>query len=475
MSPLNSQQQFFSTAASCFFVLIVCAIVSPSKSANVSFVPQPISIKTSDLPAPFATSSASKGARVIPIPDDPSLYVPAGFTVKSYMIGLNAPRYMIYTPSDDILVSETRNDRISCLLNNDHDGYPDERITFADSSNGLRSPFGMLFLNGYFYVGNRDAVRRYPWSSGSRNISGTGEVIMTYGDNGHTTRTIVVSPSGDRIRVSIGSASNVDVEALPRASVQEANLDGSDQKTFAHGLRNVVGLAYHPVTNDLYASCQERDELGDDLVPDFFTRIQQDEYYGWPFAYMTPNLIDPRRRLSNGSSERPDLVSMTKTPDILFQAHSSVLDMRFYTGKQFPSRYHNGAFATFRGSWNRNNGTGYKVIFIPFDSTTNRPMGYYEDFVFGFLTNPAGPDTFGRPVGLLVLKDGSIIFSEDGNNRLYQVQYQQNSSDTTSAGAITSSSTGPISTSTKSTGTCIIPAVTLVVSCLLCFFSLSII
>ena len=210
--------------------------------------------------------------------------------------------------------------------------------------------------------------------------------------------------------------------------IQQANIDGSNQTTFAYGLRNSIGLAFHPVTNDLYVACQERDLIGDDLVPDFFTRVRQDEFYGWPYAYLSSNLTDPRRRFENGTSERPDLVSITQTPDVLFQAHSAVLDMRFYTGTQFPDRYKNGAFAAFHGSWNKHEGTGYKIIFMPFNKDTNRPVGYYEDFVYGFLTDPSGPYTFGRPVGLLVLKDGSLLFSEDGNNRLYQVQYKQTTS-----------------------------------------------
>ncbi|CAF4613708.1 unnamed protein product [Rotaria sp. Silwood2] len=318
------------------------------------------------------------------------------------MSGLVSPRYLIYTPTNDILVSESSINRISCLVDNDQDGYPDQRLTFANASNGLNYPFGMVFANGYFYVGSRDAIRRYSWTSGSRQITGTGEIIMNYAENGHSTRTIVISPNDYRMFVSIGSASNVDVESLPRASVQQANLDGSNQTTFAYGLRNAVGLAFHPITNDLYATCQERDGLGDDLVPDYFTRIQQNDFYGWPFAYMSANLTDPRRRLNNGTSERPDLVSITRTPDVLFQAHSAVLDMRFYTGNQFPSRYRNGVFTAFHGSWNRNNGTGYKIIFIPFNNNTNRPMGYYEDFVNGFLINPPGPDTFGRPMAITV-------------------------------------------------------------------------
>jgi glucose/arabinose dehydrogenase len=341
-----------------------------------------------------------------------------------FMGGLTSPRYLIYTPTNDILVSEPNVNRISCLVDSDHDGYPDKRLTFADASNGLNYPYGMAFANGYFYIGNRDATRRYLWSSGSRNISGTGEIVMTYTQNGHVTRTVVISPNGNQMFVGIGSATNVDVEPLPRASIQQANLNGKNQTTFASGLRNPVGLDFHPITKDLYVACQERDRLGDELVPDYFTRVKQKDFYGWPYSYMSSKLTDPRRRLSNGTSERSDLVSLTKIPDVLFQAHSAVLDMRFYTGHQFPKRYRNGAFAAFHGSWNRNNGTGYKIVFIPFNSKTNRPMGYYEDFVAGFLTNPSGPDTFGRPVGLLVLKDGSLLFTEDGNNRIYQVQYK---------------------------------------------------
>ncbi|CAF3455379.1 unnamed protein product [Rotaria sp. Silwood1] len=402
---------FFSSVLRLFFILTLL-IIHRIDCTNVSFFSQPILITIADLPQPYATLSASKLPRITPIPADPLLYVPDGFTVKLYMSGLVSPRYLIYTPTNDILVSESNTNRISCLIDNDNDGYPDQRLTFADTSNGLNYPFGMAFANEYFYVGNRDVIRRYSWTSGSRQITGTGEIIMSYASNGHSTRTIVISPNGDRMFVSIGSASNVGVESLPRASIQQVNLDGSNQTTFAYGLRNAVGLAFHPITKDLYVTCQERDGLGDDLVPDYFTCIRQNDFYGWPFAYMSANLTDPRRRLNNGTSERSDLVAVTRTPDVLFQAHSAVLDMRFYSDNQFPSRYRNGAFAAFHGSWNRNNGTGYKIIFIPFNNNTNRPIGYYEDFVDGFLINPSGPETFGRPVGILVLKDVITMLSE---------------------------------------------------------------
>ena len=285
----------------------------------------------------------------------------------------------------------------------------------------------MAFRKYFFYVANRNGIRRYPWTHNNRRILGEGELVMSFNPRGHWTRTITLSPNTDTMYIGIGSMTNNDADSLPRASVQVANLDGSNQKTFAFGLRNPVGLAFHPISEELYVTCQERDGLGDDLVPDFFTHIQQNEFYGWPYAYMTPNMIDSKHTLRNGSSTRPDLTAQTKTPDVLFQAHSSVLDMRFYTGNQFPSKYHYGAFAAFHGSWNKKVGTGYKIVFIPFGSD-HRPLGYYEDFVDGFLVNPSGPDTFATPVGLLMLKDGSLLFTEDGNNRIYQVQYNVSTS-----------------------------------------------
>ena len=390
---------------------------------NVTFIPQPIRINIAELPFPNARESITKPSRTIAVPVNPRLFVPNGFSVKLYMTNLTSPRYLIYTPDGDILVSESRANRISCLVDSNQDGYPDQRLTFADANNGLDQPYGMVFVQNYLYIGNRNAVRRYQYINGSRKIQGTGQVIMTYASNGHWTRTVVTSPTADRIYVGIGSASNVDYEELPRASIQQVNLDGTNQRTFAYGLRNPIGLAFHPISKDLYVACQERDRIGDDLVPDFFTRVHPSQFYGWPYAYLSSNLTDPRRCFENGTSERPDLVSITQTPDVLFQAHSAVLDMLFYTGRQFPNRYHNGAFAAFHGSWNKNEGTGYKLVFIPFNNVTHLPMGYYEDFVSGFLTDPLGPTNFGRPVGLLVLKDGSLLFTDDVNQRIYQVQY----------------------------------------------------
>ncbi|CAF4020487.1 unnamed protein product [Adineta steineri] len=353
-------------------------------SENITFVPSPICINIGDLPAPYNTTSAEKDAKLYPVPLDHKFFIPEDFSTRLIASNFTRPRYLLYTPSGDILVSEPSANRITCLIDTNNDGYPDQRTIFADASNGLNRAYSMVFVDDYFYIASFGDIRRYKWISGSRQIS----------------------------------------DDLPQSSVQQANLDGTNQITFAYGLRNPVGLAFHPITNELYTANQERDELGDDLVPDFFTRIQQDEFYGFPYAYLSADLVEPRRTFPNGTSERPDLVSKTRTPDVLLQAHSAVLGMQFYTGTQFPKRYRDGAFAAFHGSWNKNAGTGYKIVFIPFDSHTNRPIGYYEDFVTGFLTNPEGPDTFGTPVGLLVLKDGTLVFTDDGNGMIYQVQYK---------------------------------------------------
>jgi glucose/arabinose dehydrogenase len=404
------------------FLLIVIHRQSIN-GANITFDPQPIRLTLADLPAPSNTSGLLNYATVIPVPSDPKLYVPKGFTVKPYFTGLQRPRYLQYSPEGNILVSESQMNRISCLLDTDNDGYPDKRVTIADETNGIEYPFGMAFVNGYLYSGNRFNVRRYKWIDCSEKLMGQGEIIMSYSGVRHITRTIIIPPTEDRMYVSIGSASNADIDPSPLASIQVADLNGANQRTFASGLRNAVGLTLHPVTHDLYTSCQERDEIGDELVPEYFTRVEENSFFGWPYSYLSSSLIDPRHQLENGSSVRPDLVALTRTPDVLIKSHSSALGATFYTGKQFPERYRNGAFIALRASGNRQVATGSKIMFIPFNSSTHRPVGYYEDFVYGFLMNETHPQVFAWPVGLLVLKDGSLLFTDDANNQTYQIQY----------------------------------------------------
>ncbi len=399
---------------------------SPSAVKNAiqtqSLSPEPIRISVASLPKPFSSDSASKSPKVVPIPQNPTLRVPQGFTVNVFAENLDNPRWLALTPKGEVLVTETKRNRIRLLSDTNGDGVADTKKTFASAQNGVNIPFGMTFAGDSFFLGNTDAVLRFPYKQGQQ-ISGNGQKITDLpggGYNQHWTRNVVASPDGKKLYVSVGSKSNVDEEPLPRASVQVMNLDGSNRQTFASGLRNPIGLDFHPQTGELYTTVNERDAIGDDLVPDYFTRLQQGEFYGWPYAYLTPNNLDPRQ-VVNGKSKRPELASKTKTPDVLFQAHSAALGMQFYDRTTFPQKYRNGAFAAFRGSWNRDRATGYKVVFVPFNN--GRPQGYYEDFLTGFLLDPTEPTTWGRPVGLLVLPDGSLLVTEEANGRIYRIQY----------------------------------------------------
>ena len=386
--------------------------------------PQPIKITPESLPQPNASNSASKSPNVGSVPVNPVLRVPTGFTVNVFAEGLDRPRWLALTPSGDVLVTETRQNRIRLLRDANKDGVAEVKKNFATSQNGLNIPFGMSFSKNDFFLGNSAAVLRFPYTKGQEQLTGSGTKITDLpggGYNQHWTRNVIVSPDQMKLYVSIGSESNLSEEPLPRASVQVMRLDGSDRQTFASGLRNPVGMAFHPITGALYTTVNERDTLGDDLVPDYFTQIQAGQFYGWPYAYLTRDRLDPNH-VQNGKSVRPDLVAKTQTPDVLFQAHSAALGLQFYSGQTFPAKYRNGAFVAFRGSWNRDQGTGYKIVFIPFNSA-GRPQGYYEDFLTGFMTNPAGPDVWGRPVGLLTLPDGSLLLTEEANGRIYRIQY----------------------------------------------------
>ncbi|NNF57638.1 MAG: sorbosone dehydrogenase family protein [Rhodothermaceae bacterium] len=393
---------------------------APGAIATVPLTPEPISIRVADLPEPFATSSARQRPNVVDPPDDPVLRVPEGFRVNVWADDLNRPRWLALTPEGDVLLAESRANRIRRLRDTDGDGAADEVTTFADGRNRLDRPFGMAFLGDAFFVGNEGTVRRYPYAPGQARLEGSGEVLVELPSGGHWTRNVIATPEGAALAVAVGSASNVSPEDFPRASVFRINPDGSGRETLGSGLRNPVGLGFHPQTGMLYTTVNERDGLGDDLVPDYFTQVADGVFYGWPYAYLAPDNLDPRR-MDGDRSERPVLASQTRTPDVLFQAHSAALGLAFYTGDAFPARYRNGAFVAMRGSWNRSQGTGYKLVFVPFED--EQPLGHYEDFLTGFLIDPSGPTTWGRPVGLLVLPDGSLLFTEEMNGRIYRVSF----------------------------------------------------
>jgi glucose/arabinose dehydrogenase len=342
---------------------------------------------------------------------------------------VDSARWLALSPDGEVLCATSRNEKIHLLEDRDGDGVAERQSVFLDKALGANLPFGMAFTKDHFFLGNTDAVLRYPYQriadkAGKKYRLGKPERVATLPGQGyhqHWTRNVVVSPDGTKLYVSVGSASNASPEPLPRASVLQMNLDGSDRKVFAFGLRNPVGLAFHPKTGALYATVNERDELGDDLVPDYLARLEEGEFYGWPYAYLSPKNLDPRL-VENGRSLRPDLVARTKTPDVLFRSHSAALGLAFSTGMKFPEKYRQGAFVAFRGSWNRDQGTGYKIVFVPFDAD-GRPQGWYEDFVTGFLLDPAVPTTWGRPVGVLAMPDGSLLFTEEANGWIYRVSF----------------------------------------------------
>ena len=392
------------------------------------FQPVPRHIGLKDLPPPYQTSAATRPPQVIPPPGNALLRVPPGFRVNLFA-KIPSARWLRLTPDGDVLCAASQENKIILLQDRDHDGVAERQTVFLDKAFGANQPFGMAFVKDAFYLGNTDAVLRYPYqrivgADGPTIRLGKPEKITSLtpkGYNQHWTRNVVAAPDGKKLYVSVGSATNASPEESPRASVLQMNLDGSERKVFAFGLRNPVGLAFHPQTGELYATVNERDGLGDDLPPDYFTRLRQGEFYGWPYAYLAPQNLDPRL-LKDGRSLRPDLAARTRTPDVLFQTHSAALGLAFYGGRAFPEKYRQGAFVAFRGSWNRSRGTGYKVVFLPFDAT-GRPKGWYEDFVTGFLLDPAGPITWGRPVGVLVLPDGSLLFTEEINGRIYRVRF----------------------------------------------------
>lgn len=372
------------------------------------------------LPAPYHTPSASNGPKVVPQPNGVALKVPQGFSVSEFASGFAKPRYLLQGPSGEILLSDSVKDGAVYALtdtNKDNRIGNDEKKKLIGS---LDRPFGMAISGGYLYVCEATAIKRYPYNSKKLEAGAGQEIISLKNDAaGHWTRTIVFAPKGDKFYLGLGSGSNVSPgDPEYRAAVLRYNPDGSGREIVGSGIRNPVGLAIEPSTKQLWATVQERDGLGDDLVPDFFTSVKQGAFYGWPYAYIGPN-EEPRNK-----GQRPDLVAKTVVPDVVLQpAHIAVMDTRFYTGKQFPSRYRGGAFLAFRGSSNRAARAGYSIVYIPFKN--GKPAGPQEDFLTGFMLDANSKEVWGRPVGLEQLKDGSLLFSEDAGNKLYRIAYSK--------------------------------------------------
>jgi glucose/arabinose dehydrogenase len=375
---------------------------------------------TAKLPPPFHTPSASNAPKVVPQPGGVSLKVPGGFSAAEFASGFAKPRYLVEGPAGEVLVSDSVKDGSVFVLDDaNRDGVisADEKRLLKG---GLDRPYGMVLWKDYLYIAEATSIKRYRYDAAKRTVDAGEEIVPLAGEGqGHWTRTLVFDPAGTKLYVGIGSRSNVapgDPEY--RAAILRFNPDGSGREVVAAGVRNPVGLAWNPDRRDLWATVQERDGLGDDLVPDYFTSIREGAFYGWPYAYLGPN-EEPRNQ-----GQRPDLVAKTVAPDVLLSpAHVAAMDVRFYTGKQFPARYRKGAFIALRGSSNRAQRVGYSVVFIPFKN--GRPAGPQEEFLGGFLIDPAGKEVWGRPVGLLERRDGSLLLSEDGGNKIYRIRYGQ--------------------------------------------------
>jgi glucose/arabinose dehydrogenase len=374
----------------------------------------------------------------VAMPDGHQLTVPAGFAVNVFADKLLLARFMALAPNGDVFLSEPStggNAKITVLRDADHDGVAEARFVFAS---GLNRPFGLAFWKSYLYVGNNDSVVRFAYATGQTEASGPPETIVdlppsdaaldadtaarlniplnqTRGYN-HWTRNVIFNPSGTKMYVTVGSSTNATPETDERrAAINEYNPDGSGHRVWASGLRNPVGLAYYPASTTLWTAVNERDHLGDDLVPDYITSTQDGAFFGWPYSYIGRN-IDP-----TVSPQRPDLVAKAVTPDVLLPSHSAALGLIFYTGTQFPVEYRNSAFVALHGSINRSKLSGYSVVRVPFRN--GRPSGPAENFLSGFIARDDDEkQAWGRPVGLLQLPDGSILVSDDGGNRVWRVE-----------------------------------------------------
>ncbi len=292
-------------------------------------------------------------------------------------------------------------------------GGAQERVVFAD---GLQRPFGIVFHDDYVYVGNMTTVVRFRYDPKTSKRLGEPEKLLQMPGGGHITRTLSLTADGKHLLVAVGSGSNIDTgEAPMRAAVTICDLDGNNARQFATGLRNPVGLGLEPLTGVPWVTVNERDELGDDLPPDYLTSIQDGGFYGWPYSYIGSN-VDTRVK-----QEHPELVARAIIPDVLLGAHVAPLQFAFYNGKQFPSSYYGGAFVAEHGSWNRSSRSGYQIAFVAFKD--GKPSADPVPFMTGMVPDPKGSLVYGRPVGVTTAPDGSLLVSDDGIGGIYRISY----------------------------------------------------
>lgn len=430
-----------------FIIPLICIICfacngSQQKTSSADSIAATDNAPQDTLPLPDTTKSVKNFSKVIGWKDNQAPVAPTSFVVTKFADGFRNPRWIFVAANGDIFVSEgdatkafvqkakdvasgkssSENmtgsaDRITLLRDTNKDGKPDQRFTFLEK---LHQPFGMLIVGNSFYVGNTDGLVQYPYTPGANKITAAGKVILPLpagGYNNHWTRNVIAAGDSSKLYVSVGSGSNVGEHGLEnekrRANILEINPDGSGEKIYASGIRNPVGMAWAPGTHTLWTVVNERDELGDELVPDYLTSVKEGGFYGWPYSYFGQH-EDPRRK-----GENPDLVKKAIVPDFPLNAHTASLGLAFYKGNAFPEKYREGAFIGQHGSWNRSELAGYKVLFVPFKN--GKPAGPAEDFLTGFIADRQKNEVYGRPVGVAVTSDGALLVADDASNTIWRV------------------------------------------------------
>ncbi len=380
------------------------AILFLSAAAAAAFA------QSAKLPAPYATPSASNGGKLVPRPEGAELKLPKGFAAEEFASGFERPRFMTLGPNKEILLSDmVPNGSVYVLTDN---GKTKKKLL-----EGLDRPYGLAFWKDYLYVAETTSLKRYKYDAKTMS-AGAGEEVVAMKDfgKGHITRTILFDEKGGKMYLAIGSSANVILgDPSMRAAINRFNPDGTGHEILASGIRNPVGLRFYPGTDTIWTSAQERDGLGDDLVPDYFTHVEAGGFYGWPYSYLGKN-EDPRI-----TEKRADLVEKAIVPDVVLAPHCAVLDFVFYSGNQFPAEYRGGAFLANHGSSNRAQRLGYSISFVPFKN--GKPSGPVRDFLTGWMTGADRREVWGRPVGLLQLQDGSLLVSDDGGKAVWHVTY----------------------------------------------------
>lgn len=378
-----------------------------------------LAVDPAALATPYATGSASNFSQSVTFPAAPTLAVPAGFGVNIFArTGLSSVRNLLVAPNGDVFVAEQSANRVSVLRDADGDGRAELVSVFAGN---FTRPYGLALTATNLYVADTTAVWRLPYTQGATSAASRTQVTPSgaLGDaQGHDTRNIVLSPAGDLIYVAIGSRGNIAEEASPRATIQEFRIDGTGQRTFASGLRNPVGVAFYPGSMDLFTVVNERDGLGDELVPDYLARVVDGGFYGWPYAYAGRNVQPnfPAALTANGQAR----IASTRTPELMFRSHSAPLGMAFTSGTRLPPEYRNGAFVALHGSWNASVPRGYMVVFVPFAG--GQPSGGYRIFASGFWASGASrAQVIGRPAAVAMARDGAVLIADDVAGAVWRV------------------------------------------------------